>query len=276
MKYSYVSLLTTDDYLVGLMVLLYSLTEAQSRYECLVLLTPNISRRTRSILAAHSVQYKVIGTITNPTDVNIAHRWFRTYSKLHVFNQVQFDKVVYLDADMLVLENIDALFSCPHMSATNAGGRLPENVGWTDLNSGLFVAAPSESVFEDMQAQVGRIEVLASGGSADTPRRGSEQDFVNAYYRDWTRRTELHLDHKYNMLHYHINAYNARFGYTLSAGPSQVAVIHYASGVKPWTLRRDVIGRLRSGVDLTLEDQALRLWMSAYDRMLEAPSQSRG
>lgn len=271
MKQSYVSLLTTNDYLDGLLVLFYSLKQAKSKFDLCVLLTPNISLRTRSVLTDHSIAYTVVDRIKNPSDIRNGHRWFPTYSKLHVFGLTEYDKVVYLDADMLVLENIDELFERPHMSAANAGGMLPDKLDWVNMNTGLFVAVPSAWLVNDMLSQVGKIEVLASGGTLQKPRFGSDQDFVNAYYRDWPRRAELHLDHKYNMLHYHLDAYGSGFGYTLTPGPKRVAVIHYGSYLKPWALGRDVIDRLQCGIELSLENYAHRLWRNARDKIAHEP-----
>ncbi len=39
------------------------------------------------------------------------------YTKLHVWNLVEFEKVVYIDADALVLQNVDELFSRPGFAA---------------------------------------------------------------------------------------------------------------------------------------------------------------
>lgn len=267
MKRAYITLLTTDDYLHGLLVLIFSLREVKSKYECSVLITPNISLRTKSILAAHAIAYIEISDIPNPTDVHPSHRWNRTYSKLHVFGLNQYEKVVFLDADMIILENIDVLFECEHLSAASSGSMLPACSDWTHMNSGLFVAVPDASLFSDMISCVGRVEALNGGGTTNTPRSGSDQEFINAYYRDWKRCFKLHLDHRYNMLHYHLDGYNSLFGYTLTAGPKRVAVIHYASYLKPWSLPSETIRTLMSGVQLTLENQALRIWLETNSRI---------
>jgi len=261
MRYLYVSLLTTDDYIAGILVLCFSLQSVESKYRCLVLITPNISMRCRSIMESHAIAYKEVEPVGNPTDIRIGHRWYPTYTKLRVFGLAECDKLVYLDADMLILENIDHLFERPHMSATNAGGMLPEKSHWKHMNSGLFVATPSTSLLMNMLSQVGNIEVLTSGGTAEKPNFGSDQDFLNAYYHDWPERAELHLDHKYNILHYHLDAYNRHFGYTLVPGTRRVAVVHYGSYLKPWNLTAAVIVRLCSLEALTLEERALRLWL---------------
>jgi len=55
---------------------------------------------------------KFISHVENHNKQKLQNRpWFNTtFSKLHVFGLTEFDKIVYLDADLLLLSNIDALF----------------------------------------------------------------------------------------------------------------------------------------------------------------------
>ncbi len=212
--YAFVSILTTEDYLPGLLVLNDSLKSVNSEYPLHVLLTPEISKKVTTVLDAHNISYsRLFERIGNPTNVSINHRWFPTYSKLAVFNQTQYNKIVYIDVDTLVLKNIDELFSCLHMSATNAGSMLPRKSEPKDksLNSGLMVIEPSVDIYNDMISKVGKIENLESAGTSDKPVAGSDQDFINAYYPSWSNTPNLHLDHKFNVFHYHLDEYNRFF-----------------------------------------------------------------
>ena len=58
--------------------------------------------------------------------------------------------VVYLDADTLVLRNIDALFGCPGICGVL---RHSER-----LNTGVLALTPSTALFEDMQARITLLE----------------------------------------------------------------------------------------------------------------------
>lgn len=55
---------------------------------------------------------KFISHVENRNKQKLQNRpWFNTtFSKLHVFGLTEFDKIVYLDADLLLLSNIDELF----------------------------------------------------------------------------------------------------------------------------------------------------------------------
>lgn len=64
-----------------------------------------------------------------------------TFSKLHVWKILEYTKCVFLDADTLVLTNVDELFERDEFSAA-------PDIGWPDLfNSGVFVAVPSLTTF---------------------------------------------------------------------------------------------------------------------------------
>lgn len=253
-NYAFISVLSTDDYLPGLLVLNKSLVGVGREYPLHVILMPGISKETTFVLDRNNISYSIISKeIKNPTDVNQKHRWFPTYSKLFVFNQTQYEKVVYLDADTLVLRNIDNLFLQPNMAATNAGGMLPRKASWTHMNTGVFVLEPSSSIFYDMMSKVGKIEHLESGGSEDRPKYGSDQDFLNAYYPMWPSQKELHLDHKYNMFHYYLDEYNKLYGYTIEDSEKPVFILHYASFMKPWNIGLEEMSKMEDDPGRRLE-----------------------
>lgn len=269
-NYAFISIITSDDYLPGLLVLHKSLVETKTQYPFLVLITQDISIDTISILDKHHISYKIVKTkINNPTDVDQGHRWFPTYSKLNVFDQTQYDKVVYLDVDMLILRNIDELFKFPHMSAVIAGGMLPGKSTRKHLNSGMFVCSPSHELFEDMVCKIGKIEKLESEGSIDKPRNGSDQDFLNAYYPDWPTNKDLQLDHKYNIIHYLIDEYNKSFGYSIEDGHKPISILHYASYLKPWNISEKAEEELRRDSNKTLEFRAIQLWVDTYKNIIK-------
>lgn len=263
------SILATNDYLPGLLVLHYSLKHVKSKYPFHVLLTPNISKKTVDILNKNSIIYSTLSQkIDNPTNIDIRHRWFPTYSKLAVFDQVQYKKIVYLDADMLILRNIDELFECAHMSATNAGSMLPRKKDrrYLNLNSGIIVIEPSHLIFNDMMNKVGKIEDLESRGT-ERPIHGSDQDFINAYFPEWPNQEELHLDHKYNIFHYHLDEYNKFFGYTIEDGSKPISIIHYASYLKPWNIKNDELDKMANDPDKRLELKAIQLWIEQFNNI---------
>ena len=67
-----------------------------------------------------------------------------TFSKLHIWRLVHYSKCVYLDADTLVMTNVDELFEREELSAA-------PDIGWPDLfNSGVFVFRPSLETYSSL------------------------------------------------------------------------------------------------------------------------------
>lgn len=100
-------------------------------------------------------------------------------TKLHLFRLTQYSKIIFLDADTLVLRPLTALFDleCAFAAAPD--------IGWPDaFNSGVMVATPSDATFADL------IAMMADRGSWD----GGDQGLLNDYFSDWYR-----LSFKYNV-----------------------------------------------------------------------------
>src|SRR5690606_3624872 len=149
--------------------------------------------------------------------------WQFTFEKLYIFSLTQFDKIVYLDSDMLVLENIDELFDKEHMSAVGpAGGRFPGNEDYNGLNSGLLVIQPNTKDFDSLINLIPSVtERLQSCG---------DQDVIIEYFiEDWRNRAELHLDDRYNMIFPYINYYTKKFSYTVQQKRSDnnIEIVHF-------------------------------------------------
>lgn len=69
-----------------------------------------------------------------------------TLTKLHCWRLIEFSKAVFMDADTLVMHNIDDLFARPELSAA-------PDVGWPDcFNSGVFVYTPSMQTYQKILA----------------------------------------------------------------------------------------------------------------------------
>jgi len=264
----YLSFIATDDFLPGLLVLHHSLRQSGTTLPFLALVTAQISPATLHELHIRGIATKQIEAIPVP-EGSVVHetRWIHIFTKLRIFEQTQFRKAVYLDADMLVCSNIDELFDRPHMSAVNAGGMLRRHAHWTDLNAGLLVIEPDQGLFERMQACLGKIDDHGQG----------DQGFLHSFYPDWPDRPELHLDHRFNQLHLFLDDHRWRFGYRVpksstsgkSLHPKQVKVIHYITATKPWSdlaeTRRQIRTQRWFQPQLT---RALNLWLRCYDEAL--------
>lgn len=152
-------------------------------------------------------------------------RFEYTFSKLGVFALTFLDRGVYLDADTLVLRNVDDLFDGEGFAAApDFGFVLNQRI----FNSGVFGFTPSAELFRDMILQNGTL------GSYD----GGDQGFLNNYFPtiDW-------LDSTYNTLWRMLEANPG----VVSFG--SVRVLHYV-GPKPW-----------DPASLDLPEKLVSLWL---------------
>ena len=65
-----------------------------------------------------------------------------TLNKLHVWNMLDYERVIYMDADNIFFHNIDSLFKCGHFCAVYMN---PCN-----FHTGLFVVTPNNTTYNDL------------------------------------------------------------------------------------------------------------------------------
>lgn len=120
----YATLLTRQTYLPGLIVLARSLRMVKSAYPLLVLRTATLEPEAVATLDRLGIAHVLIEAIAPPANASlIAERFADTWTKLRVLELVGttdslgaaygFDRVVMIDNDMMVLQNMDELFTTP-------------------------------------------------------------------------------------------------------------------------------------------------------------------
>lgn len=186
--------------------------------------------------------------------------WNNTFGKLHIFDLVDFDKIVYLDSDLLLLANIDSLFRQPHMSAVVAGKSFPGQTDWVDLNSGLMVVEPEMGLLDDL--------INAIPDAAARRANMGDQDLLQEFYGDWPSTPELHLDEGYNIFNNNIDHYIRREGYGFRGKKKTIYAVHFVAGKKPWM--RAGLGSLGHFMVLAGKGRINELRVSALCRVLLA------
>lgn len=113
-KAAYVTLLTKSSYLPGVLVLDYTLRSVGTCYPLVVMVTPSVPQECRDVLARRGIQLRDITALESLPNVHslATHdvRFRDTWTKLRVFELVEFERAVLLDADMIVMRNMDELF----------------------------------------------------------------------------------------------------------------------------------------------------------------------
>ena len=210
---AYVTTCDSVDYLWGVKALAASL--AQQTDVPLVLVAPPQFEVDVGEFVHGNVSVLRMPSVANPRlRPHQQQRFVNTYSKLSVFGISFLDRAVYVDADALVLRNIDHLFELDGFwAAPDIGYRLVTDV----FNSGVFAFDPDADTLQRMLKAVPRTE------SYD----GGDQGFLNEFIEgvNW-------LPREMNTLRRIENRYPDMFD------PSRVAVLHFV-GEKPWDFDTD-------------------------------------
>lgn len=108
-KAVFATYLSDDKYLIGARVLLQSIKNTESEHPFVVLVSNEVSLSTKNILLAEGCKIKEVDVVPNPNSNEIRYKW--VYSKLRAWELTEYERIVFLDADTIVLKNIDELFS---------------------------------------------------------------------------------------------------------------------------------------------------------------------
>lgn len=137
---AFVTMVTSDAYVVGALVLAYSLRRTGTSRKLICMATSQLAADSIATLReVYDVRFVTPIDSGDGRNLRLLGRpeLGPTFTKIQVWTLSDLDKVVFLDADMLILKNIDDLFTREEFSAC-------PDVGWPDcFNSGLFVCIPN-------------------------------------------------------------------------------------------------------------------------------------
>jgi len=244
---AFVTFLAGDgDYWMGVVGLAKGLRKVGSAYPLVVAVLPDVPESHRRILISQGCIVREIVPVyppENQTQFAMAY-YVINYSKLRIWEFVEYERMVYLDADIQVFENIDELFDLPkghfyavmdcfcektwsHTPQYQIGycQQCPDKVTWPGakmgpppalyFNAGMFVHEPSMAT---AKALLDTLRV-----SPTTPF--AEQDFLNMFFREQYKPIPLVYNLVLAMLWRHPE--NVQL--------EKVKVVHYcAAGSKPW------------------------------------------
>ncbi|ETX27398.1 glycosyltransferase [Roseivivax isoporae] len=251
---AFVTLVTNADFARGAAALLTSLAATGTRADRVVLHTGGVPSEALAPLSARGA--RLVATDLLPVSDAFAaahakdqihgrnpftrgekppfHTPLDNFAKLRLW-QLDYDRVVFLDADTLALRPIDVLFDYPEFcAAPNVYEGLAD---FHRMNSGVFTARPSQATFEAMLARL------------DAPGafwKRTDQTFLQDFFPDWHG-----LPVTFNMLQY------VWFNLPALWDWDAVRVLHYQYE-KPWQ-DHGKLDRLRPLVDLWRSVEAGRM-----------------
>ena len=191
---AFVTLVTNRDYVMGAEALVRSIRLTGSDADIVVLHTGALGGAELAPLLALGV--RLAETALLPTSPAFDERHARdrlhaeapfakgrkpgfhtpldNFCKLRLWQLTDYESCVFVDADAVVLKNVDRLFDYPEFSA--APNVYESLADFRRLNSGVFVARPSEATFAAMLARL---------DAPDAFWRRTDQTFLQAFFPEW-------------------------------------------------------------------------------------------
>ncbi|PFH60865.1 hypothetical protein XA68_10222 [Ophiocordyceps unilateralis] len=247
---AYATILLGDGYLSGALVLAHSLRDTGTAYKLAVLVTlDSVSAHAIAQLRAVYDYILPVPRIFNHQSANL-HLMNRpdlhsAFTKINLWKQMQFTKIVYMDADVVAYRAPDELFDLPHAFAASP------DTGWPDLfNSGVMVLTPNMGDFYAMLAMAER------GISFD----GADQGLLNMHFGSGFHR----LPFTYNVTpsaHYQYLPAYRHFR-------SSIDVVHFIGPNKPWLAGR------HAPSSSSPYDEMVGRWWAVHDRHYRAQDAS--
>jgi len=248
---------SSPEYVLGAMVLAWSLRCTRTRHDLVMVHTNDVSDAALDLLRRAGWNTREIQHVSASESLSndgcSTLRFANVFTKLRVLELVEYSKILMMDIDLLVCENIDDLFDLEAPAAMVRGpevryehgeqvcgryffaGSRPDGYSWgqaSGINAGVMLLRPDKWTFEQMVS-----EVLDERHPEHIRGNGPEQDYLSRFYAsDWS-----HISVAYNFQLHHVyfalnpvcmaTADRTKFIFH----PELIKVFHYSSEPKPWT-----------------------------------------
>lgn len=245
---AYATILHSEQlYACGAITAARSIRMAGSGRDMVALVDETISARHRGALEAAGWKVRTIRRIRNPRASRDAYNEWN-YSKFWLWTLTEYERVIFLDADLLVQRPMEPLFAMPEVSATGNHGAY--------FNSGVMVVEPCNCTFRLLADHVGDIESY----------NGGDQGYLNEVF-SWWHRLPSHANYMKHFWDGDTAERAAAKRRVLAADPPVALAVHFV-GLKPWFCFRDYdcnwnVPALRQFAS----DEAHACWWKVHDAM---------
>ncbi|XP_044043884.1 glycogenin-2 isoform X2 [Siniperca chuatsi] len=205
---------------MGATVVARSLQRHGTTRSIVVMVTPNVSEQSRLSLKNVFDEVIMVDVMDSEDHLHLSMlgrpELGITFTKIHCWTLTQYSKCVFLDADTLVLCNVDELFERDELSAA-------PDPGWPDcFNSGVFVFMPS------LHTHTSLLDHALQHGSFD----GGDQGLLNSFFSSWpVEDISKHLPFVYNLSASSVYSYLPAF----QQFGHNAKIVHFVGALKPWS-----------------------------------------
>jgi lipopolysaccharide biosynthesis glycosyltransferase len=233
-----------------------------------------VSKSIREVLKEHHIEiididfFKVMSQFTHNIELIELVLSKHYYGKYLVFNQKQFSKAIYLDTDLLLMDNVDHLFSLDFSEnlvymaydmqlAVNKDNNPIVVFTKNGFNSGVIVYTPSETLYNSCYSKLLDLSI------DQFKQLNTDQDILNSLIEERQIKC-IALNPKYNI------PPSVVYDMIVYKYIDKPYIIHYMLRPKPW----DVLDCMAYGENNVFFNNTSRhlhkLWISTYNEMTEA------
>lgn len=152
-----------DLYVLGTRVAIRSIHESGSLQDVVIICADNVRQSTIDVFTRDGAVVKMVPNIPNPYKGEqqrrrtYKSRFEFTFNKLYIWNLLEYERVIYLDADNLVVRNLDELFLCGHFCPTFFNPLF--------FHTGMMVVKPDAAKFVSLIHDLLSLDVFSYDGA---------------------------------------------------------------------------------------------------------------
>jgi len=266
-KYAYVStVFRGDKYIDGMMTLAASLKKTETKYDIVCMVTPDVSEGAKNRMKSFGIvvvdvpylEYKTKPSITKKQQ-DAYDSWLGvSYTKWNCLN-LDYDKVLFLDVDLIVKENVDHLFNI-NSPASRFSAEIfkrkpfpkrvpPKRIDYevnnrgTVINGSIVLLTPNKTHFVQLKEMINEMEPFGFKSLSGTDEQSLS--YFMSVYKKGPKLTWTNLDAKY------------LYSWRNTTNIPKIYIHNFTGTYKPW------IKDLRTEYPDTLE------WYNVYNTAKE-------
>ena len=213
---AFIAYLCNDNYLPGVICLIKSLKYHKNKNEIVILTTKDVSKYSKEKIKLLGAKVKEIEEIHYQGSLSktIKDRYgkqnnsWMVFTKINIWKETNYNKILYIDADAIVLGNIDFIFDIDSdFSAVLGGSKF---LKYNGIESGVLLIKPSLKIY---------YELIEAMNSDKYNLIMSDQSLINDYF----------------LKNYKINYLDKRWNSLQKKNDNiKNAYIYHYNGSKPW------------------------------------------
>lgn len=262
-QYAYVVVLwgASPGFVLGAIVLAKSLRDTGTTHDLVLLYTSSIPSAAVDLLKSAGWKPREVEPISGVQELydHDDPRFRGVFTKLHVMALYEYEKVLCMDIDTLVIRNMDGLFDLEAPAATGRGAqdtyqhgdpldgssffrggvRGNAKASWGQcwgINAGVMLLSPNKYDFGQMM-----FEVSDPKHPSHIAGNGPEQDYLSRYYADCWKHIGVQYNFQLHQMFFilHTQGFQdprPRLMRQFLQDPSStdIHLMHYSGQLKPW------------------------------------------